>query len=184
MRGLELCRSWSTGTKFERCHVILSKMEVLAAVGSAAARIATPALASKAHKRKAAAHDEYTTQTQRAHDGKAIYSWDGRYRLGTRPEHSLSDHAPKLTAGLKRAIITKRRPVVAYEISFGIASSHRERNSGRSAKRHHASEFGRHLRLWHRIKPGQPACSFFYKPQGTVRKRRCQLYQNKTRPLP
>src|SRR6478672_6768727 len=71
----------------------------------------------------------------------------------------------------------------AYEISFCTASSHRERNSSRSPKRHHASEFGRHLRLWHRIKLGQPACSFFYKPQGTLRKRRCQLCQNKTRPL-
>ena len=96
--GLELCWSWSmlrrmwqqtvTGTKFERCHVILSKMKVLAAVGSAAALIATPALASKAHKRKAAAHDEYTTQTQRAHDGKAIYSWDGRY-LGWDPDPNI-----------------------------------------------------------------------------------------------
>ena len=68
--------------------MILSKMKVLAAVGSAAALIATPALASKAHKRKAAAHDEYTTQTQRAHDGKAIYSWDGRY-LGWDPDRNI-----------------------------------------------------------------------------------------------
>jgi hypothetical protein len=86
-----LRRMWQqtvTGTKFEWCHVILSKMKVLAAVGSAAALIATPALASKAHKRKAAAHDEYTTQTQRAHDGKAIYSWDGRY-LGWDPDPNI-----------------------------------------------------------------------------------------------
>ena len=65
-----------------------AKIKLLSAVVSAAALIATPALASKAHKRKAAAHDANTSQTQRAHDGKAIYSWDGRY-LGTDPDPNI-----------------------------------------------------------------------------------------------
>jgi hypothetical protein len=68
--------------------MICSKMKVLSAVVSAAALLATPALASKAHKRKAAARDAYTSQAQRAHDGKAIYSWDGRY-LGWDPDPNI-----------------------------------------------------------------------------------------------
>jgi hypothetical protein len=60
--------------------MISGKMKLLLVVVSAAALIATPALASKAHKRKAAAHDAYTTQSQRANDGKAIYGWAGQYR--------------------------------------------------------------------------------------------------------
>jgi len=68
--------------------MISSKMKLLPVVVSAAVLIATPALASKAHKRKAAAHDVYTTQTQRANDAKAIYSWDGRY-LGWDPDPNI-----------------------------------------------------------------------------------------------
>ena len=60
--------------------MISSKMKLLSAVVSAAALIATPALASKAPKRKAAAHGAYTTQTNRAYDGNAIYGWAGQYR--------------------------------------------------------------------------------------------------------
>jgi hypothetical protein len=63
-------------------------MKLLLVLVSAAALMATPALAGKAHKRKAAAHDAYTTQPQRLNDGKAIYSWDGRY-LGWDPDPNI-----------------------------------------------------------------------------------------------
>jgi len=67
--------------------MISSKMKLLSAVVSAAALIVTPALASKAHKRKVA-HSAYTTQSQRVHEDKAIYSWDGRY-LGWDPDPNI-----------------------------------------------------------------------------------------------
>ena len=68
--------------------MISGKMKLLPVVVSAAALIATPALASKAHKRKATTHDAYMTQTQRLNDGKAIYSWDRRY-LGWDPDPNI-----------------------------------------------------------------------------------------------
>ena len=66
--------------------MISGKTKLLPVVVSAAALIATPAFASKAHKKKAAPGDVY--QTQRANDGKAIYSWDGRY-LGWDPDPNI-----------------------------------------------------------------------------------------------
>lgn len=55
-----------------------SKIKALSIGVAAAALIATPAIAGKAHKKKTAPNAN-TTQTQPV-DGKAIYSWDGRYR--------------------------------------------------------------------------------------------------------
>ena len=90
----------------------------------------------------------------------------------------------KIVATLGPASNSEATTGVADEIFFCIVTSYRERNPSQSPKRHHAPEFGRHLQLWHRIEPGQPACSFFHKPQGAVRQRRYQIYSDKTRPLP
>jgi hypothetical protein len=56
------------------------KMKLLSAVVSAAALIATPAVASKPHKKRVSGPDAYSSQTQRAYDGNAIYGWAGQYR--------------------------------------------------------------------------------------------------------
>jgi hypothetical protein len=60
--------------------MVTSKIKILSIVAGVAALVATPAVAGKTHKKKAAARDADTTQAQRVPDGKAIYSWDGRYR--------------------------------------------------------------------------------------------------------
>ncbi len=64
--------------------MISGRMKLLSAVVSAAALLATPALASKAHKKKVSGHDVYdASRTQRG-----IYSWDGRY-LGWDPDPNI-----------------------------------------------------------------------------------------------
>lgn len=68
--------------------MISNKIKLLSIAAGAAALAATPAFAGKAHKKKAAAHKEYSRQTQPAPDGKAIYSWDGRY-LGWDPDANI-----------------------------------------------------------------------------------------------
>ena len=60
--------------------MISGKMKLLSAVVNAAVLIATPALASKAHKRKVSGADPHASRTQRAYDGNAIYGWAGQYR--------------------------------------------------------------------------------------------------------
>jgi hypothetical protein len=60
--------------------MISSKMKLLSAVVSAAALLATPAFASKAHKKKVSGPDAHASRTQRAYDGNAIYGWAGQYR--------------------------------------------------------------------------------------------------------
>ena len=64
------------------------KIKLLSVVVGAAALIATPALATKAHKKKAAAHDAYRSQAEPINEGKAIYSWDRRY-LGWDPDPNI-----------------------------------------------------------------------------------------------
>lgn len=51
-----------------------------------AALLATPALAAKESKKKAAAPKAHVSQTQRSPNG--IYSWDGRY-LGSDPDPNI-----------------------------------------------------------------------------------------------
>ena len=63
--------------------MISGKMKLLLAIVSAAALLATPALASKAHKKKVSRHDVHSSQTQRG-----VYSWDGRY-LGWDPDPNI-----------------------------------------------------------------------------------------------
>ena len=60
--------------------MISGKMKLLSAVVSAAVLIATPALASKAYKRKVSGADAHASRTQRAYDVNAIYGWAGQYR--------------------------------------------------------------------------------------------------------
>ena len=72
--------------------MIAGKMKLLSAVVSAAALLATPALASKAHKKKVSGHDVHARDLL---VGRQIP------RLGPRPEHSLSvDAGPKPTKRL------------------------------------------------------------------------------------
>jgi hypothetical protein len=52
--------------------MISGKMKLLSAVVSAAVLIATPALASKAYKRKVSGADAHASRTQRAYDVNAI----------------------------------------------------------------------------------------------------------------
>jgi hypothetical protein len=63
--------------------MISGKMKLLSAVVSAAALLATPALASRAHKKKVSGHDVHASRTQ-----PGIYSWDGRY-LGWDPDPNI-----------------------------------------------------------------------------------------------
>jgi len=50
--------------------------------------IVTPALASKAHKKKVSAPNAQFSQSQRAYGANAVYGWDGRYR-GTDPDPNI-----------------------------------------------------------------------------------------------
>jgi hypothetical protein len=63
--------------------MISGKIRLLSAVISAAALLATPALADNTHKKKASGHDVHASRTQRG-----IYSWDGRY-LGWDPDPNI-----------------------------------------------------------------------------------------------
>jgi len=63
--------------------MISGKIKLLSAVVSAAALLATPALASKARKKKVSDHNVQVSQPQRG-----IYSWDGRY-LGWDPDANI-----------------------------------------------------------------------------------------------
>ncbi|MGA8002440.1 MAG: hypothetical protein WCA05_12365 [Pseudolabrys sp.] len=60
--------------------MISGKMKLFSAVVGAAALIATPVLASKAHKRKVSGPDAHASRTQRSYDVNAIYGWEGQYR--------------------------------------------------------------------------------------------------------
>jgi len=64
--------------------MLSAKLKLFSAAVGAAALIATPALASKAHKRKTPDPSAHASKTERAYGGNAIYSW-GRYR-GTDPD--------------------------------------------------------------------------------------------------
>ncbi|MFY9598617.1 MAG: hypothetical protein WB540_08870 [Pseudolabrys sp.] len=68
--------------------MVSAKLKLFSAAVGAAALIATPALASKAHKRKAPDPSAHASKTERAYGGNAIYSWDGRYR-GTDPDPNI-----------------------------------------------------------------------------------------------
>ena len=61
-------------------NMMSRKIKVLSIAVAAVALVVTPALAAKEHKKKSAARNNYSTQSQSVPDGKAIYSWDGRYR--------------------------------------------------------------------------------------------------------
>ncbi len=68
--------------------MIAGRMKLLSAAVSVAALIATPALASKAHKRKVSGPNAHASQIQRAYDVNAVYGWDGRYR-GADPDPNI-----------------------------------------------------------------------------------------------
>ena len=63
--------------------MISRKMKTFSAAAGAVALIATPALASKAHKQKVSGQNVHASQSQRG-----IYSWDGRY-LGWDPDPNI-----------------------------------------------------------------------------------------------
>ena len=60
--------------------MISRKMKLLSAVVGAAALIATPALASKPHKKRVSGPDSHSSRIQPAYGGNAIYGWEGQYR--------------------------------------------------------------------------------------------------------
>jgi hypothetical protein len=60
--------------------MISGKMKLLTAIVSATALIATPALASKPHKKVGSGPDPHASRAQRAYDSNAIYGWEGQYR--------------------------------------------------------------------------------------------------------
>ena len=70
-----------------RRWTIRSKKLLSVAVG-AAVLIATPALASKAHKKKTAGPRTHTSQTQLSYDANTIYGWEGQYR-GADPDANI-----------------------------------------------------------------------------------------------
>ena len=65
--------------------MISGKLKLLSAALSVAALIATPALASKAHKARAKGSDAYASQPQQAHE---LYGWEGQL-LGTDPDPNI-----------------------------------------------------------------------------------------------
>jgi hypothetical protein len=61
------------------------KLNLFSAALSVAALIATPALASKAHKARVKSSDAYASQPQQAHE---LYGWEGQL-LGTDPDPNI-----------------------------------------------------------------------------------------------
>jgi hypothetical protein len=62
-----------------------SKIKLLSAAIGAAALIATPAIASTAHKAKAKSSDAYASQTQQTHE---MFGWEGQ-PLGNDPDPNI-----------------------------------------------------------------------------------------------
>ena len=76
-------------TRSERCIMTSGKLKLLSAALSVAALIATPALASTAHKARVKGSDAYASkpqpQPQQAHE---LYGWEGQL-LGTDPDPNI-----------------------------------------------------------------------------------------------
>jgi hypothetical protein len=68
--------------------MIPRKIKLLFVVVAGAALAATPAMAGKAAKKKAATHKPAPTQAQLAPQSRSIYAWDGRY-LGWDPDSNI-----------------------------------------------------------------------------------------------
>jgi len=68
--------------------MIAGKMKLLSAFVGAVVFLATPALASKAHKREVSSPKAHASQSQRASDVNSVYGWDGRYR-GADPDPNI-----------------------------------------------------------------------------------------------